>query len=107
MVHDYERCLLRPESVKALKDAGCVPLKQHTKYSPDLNPIEAWWNRLRLRLEQTAPACAESRHEFLQRLRRTVSWLNARQRLEGRRLCRGQKRRARAVLQLRGAKCKY
>ena len=77
------------------------------KRSPDLNPIEAWWNKFRLRLDQTAPACAESRAQFLQRLRRTVSWLNSRQRLEGRKPCRCQKRRARAVLQLRGAKCKH
>ena len=107
LVHDYERCFLRPESAKALKEAGCVPLKQRAKHSPDLKAIEAWWNRLRLRLEKTAPACAESRPQFLQRLRRTVAWLNSRQRLEGRRLCRGQKRRAEAVLELRGAKCKY
>ena len=93
--------------MSALKPAGCFPLRQHTKHSPDLNAIEAWWNRLRQRLEKTAPASLESRPQFLKRLRRTVIWLNTRQRRQGRRLCRGQKRRATAVLQLRGAKCKY
>ena len=107
LVHDHERCLVRPESVRALKAAGCVPLKKHPKHSADLNVIEVWWNRLRLRLEKIAPAAAESRPRFLQRLRRTVTWLNARQRHSGRKLCRGQRRRATSVLQLRGAKCKY
>ena len=107
LVHDHERCLLRPESVRAWKAAGCIQLKKHPKHSVDLNVIEAWCNRLRLRLEKTAPETLESRPEFFQRLRRTVAWLNACQRHAGRKLCRGQKRRATAVLQLRGAKCKY
>ena len=107
LVHDHERCLVRPESVRALKAAGCVPIKKHPRHSADRNVIEVWWNRLRLRLEKIAPATAESRPQFLQRLRRTVTWLNARQRHSGRKLCRGQRRRATSVLQLRGAKCKY
>ncbi len=40
LVQDYERCLWQPDSVKALKAAGCDPLTRHTKYSPDLNAIE-------------------------------------------------------------------
>ena len=107
LVQDYERCLWHPQSVAALKAAGCEPLRKHTKHSPDLNAIEAWWNRLRLRFEQTAPSTFESQPVFLKRLRRTVAWLNQRQRAAGRRLCRGQKQRARAVLRLAGAKCKY
>ena len=60
-----------------------------------------------VRLDKTAPATVESGLQFVQRLRRTASWLNARQRNAGRKLCRGQKRRATAVLQLHGAECKY
>ena len=60
-----------------------------------------------VRLEKTAPATVESRPQFDERLRRTASWLSVRQRNSGWKLCRGQKRRAIAVLQLRGAKCKY
>ena len=60
-----------------------------------------------VRLEKKAPAIVESRPQSVQRLRRTASWLNARQRNSGRKLCRGQKRRATAILQLRGAECKY
>ena len=107
LVHDHERCLLRPEIVTALKAAGCIPLKKHPKHSADLTCIEVWWNRLRLRLESTAPTAAETRPQFLQRLRRAATCLNTRQRGSGKKLCRGQRRRARAVLQLRGAKCKH
>ena len=90
-----------------MKEAVCDPLRKHTEHSPDLDAIEAWWNRLRQRLQKTAPSAFESRQEFHKRLQRTVAWLNERQRREGRRLFRGQKQRARAVLRLVGAKCKY
>ncbi len=107
LVQDYEKCLWNDASLKALAGAGCDVLKRHTKYSPDLNVIEVWWNRLRQLLEARAPATTETRPQFLARLRRTVTWMNRSLRAEGRRLCRGQKRRARAVLLLRGAKCKW
>ena len=106
IVHDHARCLVRPKNLTALKAAGCIPFKKHPKHSADLNAIEVWWNQLRMRLEKAAPTTAESRRQFLQRLRRTVAWLNACRRRSGRKLCRGQKRRASAVLRLRGAKCK-
>ena len=41
VVHDFERCFLQPESVSALKAAGCFPLRQRAKHSPDPNVIEA------------------------------------------------------------------
>ena len=107
LVQDHERCLWQDASLKALKAAGCDVVTRHTKHSPDLNAIEAWWGRLKKLLETKAPAELESRSEFLKRLRRTVTWLNTRERTSGRALCRGQKRRARAVLKLAGAKCKY
>ena len=166
LVQDYEKYLWKPPSLAALKDAGCDVLTKHTKYSPDLNAIEAWWNNLRQRLEDNAPTETETREQFLLRLRtpgsfvlecgdllpetpelspracpgrppsaapwemlgrefgglaetvlelpewkrargRMVTWLNPRHRQAGKRLCQGQKKRARAVLKLKGAKCKY
>ena len=70
------------------------------KYSPDLNAIEAWWNAFRQRLDEQAPAEAETLAQFLLRLRRTVIWMNVRWQQAGKRLCRGQKKRAKAVLRL-------
>ena len=90
-----------------VKEAGCEPLRKHTEHSPDLNAIEALWKRLRQRLEKTAPSAFETRQKSLKRLQWTVAWLNERQRREGRRLCRCQKQRARAVLRLAAATCKY
>ena len=46
LVHDHARCLVRPESLTALKAAGCIPFKKHPKHSADLNAIEVWWDRL-------------------------------------------------------------
>ena len=107
LVQDYERCLWRPDNLDALREAGCDVVKQHTKYSPDLNAIEMQWSHLRERLESTAPAHLEARAEFIKRLRRTVTWMNWHQRVSGRRLCRGQKQRADEVLELDGAKCSW
>ena len=107
LVQDHERCLWKPASLKALTDAGCDVLHKHPKYSPDLNAIEAWWNRLRRLLEKHAPTEIEGRSQFILRLRRTVNWMNSNCRDEGKRLCHGQKVRARAVIKLKGAKCRY
>ena len=107
LVQDHERCLWKGSSLKALKGAGFNVLKNYPKCSPDLNAIEGWWRRLRQRLEETAPTAHESRPDFLKRLRRTVVRMNAQLRPEGRKLCRNQKERAKAVLLLRGAKCKW
>ena len=107
LVQDHEKCLWKPESVAALKAARCDPLARHPKYSPDLNAIEAWWNAFRQRLDEQAPAEAETRAQFLLRLRRTVIWMNVRWQQAGKRLCRGQEKRATAVLRFKGAKCKY
>ena len=104
LVQDHERCLWKDSSLKALKAAGFHVLKNYPKCSPDLNAIEGWWRRLRQRLEETAPVKCEKRAEFLKRLRRTVTWLNANCRAEGRTLCCNQKDRANRVLLLKGAK---
>ena len=60
-----------------LSIAGCGLLRGNSSIS-----LEAWRNRLGVRLEKTAPATVESRPQFLKRLQRTVAWLNSRQRLE-------------------------
>ena len=60
-----------------LSIAGCGLLRGTFSVS-----LEAWWNRLRMRLEKTAPATVESGPQFLKRLQCTVAWLNSRQRLE-------------------------
>ena len=72
LVQDHERCLWTEPSRKALAAAGCDVVTQHTKHSPDLNAIEAWWGRLKNVLETKAPAEAESRSAFVDRLRKTV-----------------------------------
>ena len=100
-------CLWRPANVAAIREAGFRVLKRHPKYSPDLNAIERWWALLRLRLEQTAPTSMESRVIFLQRLRRTVTWMNAHRRREGRVLCHNQKQRAKDIRALKGAKSRW
>ena len=107
LVQDHEKCLWNLCNLKALKDAGFDVVKKYPKCSPDLNAIEGWWNRLRVRLEKTAPVQTESRPEFLRRLRRIVGWMNTSCRVEGGRLCRNQKVRAKAVLKLQGAKCAF
>ena len=102
LVQDYERCLWQDHNLRALRQAGCDVVKQHAKYSPDLNAIEGWWAQLRARLDWTAPEHLEGRAEFIQRLRRTVTWMNWHQRVAGRCLRRNQKRRAADVLALDG-----
>ena len=106
LVQDYEKCLWQDQSLAALKASGCIPLRKHTKHSPDLNVIETWWNRLKQLLEQRAPTEFEARSAFIRRLNRTAAWLNANARDEGHRLCRGQKRHARTVIKSKEAKCK-
>lgn len=72
LVQDHGKCLWQDASLKALKAAGCDLVKQHTKHSPDLNAIEAWWGRLKNVLETKAPVELGPRSAFLNRLRRTV-----------------------------------
>ena len=107
LIQDHERCLWRKDNLDAIRAAGFTLVKQHPKYSPDLNAIEGWWACLRKRLEATAPQTTENRHEFLRRLRRTVTWLNAHRRTQGRFLCTNQKQRAKEIRMLHGAKSRW
>ena len=75
--------------------------------SPDLNATEGWWRVLRERLELTVPVEFESREDFLVRLRRTVHWLNDNRSDDALVLATDQKERARAVINLEGAKTKW
>ena len=106
LVQDYGKCLWQGPSLAALKASGCDPLRRHTKYSPDVKAIKAWWKRLKQLLEARASAEMETRLALVKRFLRTVAWLNASARCEGRRLCLGWTRRANASIQLKGAKCK-
>ena len=54
-----------------------------------------------------APVGLEPRGDFLKRLRRTVAWMNENRRDHGRVLCCKQKKRAKDVLALKGARSKW
>ena len=107
LIQDWERCLWQDRNVKALRVAGCPVLQNYPKCSPDLNAIEGWWHRIRQRLEKFSPETMESRSEFVQRLRRTVTWLNENSSADAVSLCTNQKVRARQVKSLEGARCKW
>ena len=93
--------------MKAEREAGFCTVKQHPKLSPDLDAIEGWWRVVQQRLSLTAPIGLESRSHFLKRLRRAVAWLNKNARGHAKQLCTNQRERARAVKNLRGARCKW
>ena len=42
---DYERFLRHPATVEAEAEAGCDPIEQFPKCSPDFNAIEGWWHK--------------------------------------------------------------
>jgi transposase len=107
VVKDYERFLRSEETIAAETKAGCHQIPEYPKCSPDLNAIEGWWRKLKLRLEETEPTEMESREAFLRRLRRAVDYLNRNCRAQGRRLCRNQKERARECKKLQGARARW
>ena len=107
LVKDFERFLREPRNLKAEEDAGSKTLEQHSKLCKDLNAIENVWDLLQDRLLLTAPVEREPRGEFVKRLRRTVNWMNENAREHMRGLCRNQKKRARHVIKLKGARCRY
>ena len=104
---DHERVLWSERSQEALKTAGFTVLQNYPADPPDLNAIEAWWARLKKRLEETAPAEIEKRADFVKRLRKTVTWMNDNLQDEALALCTNQKERANAVKNLRGAFCRW
>ena len=104
---DYERFLRHPANVEAEAEAGCDPIDQFPKCSPDFNAIEGWWRKLKLYLEEREPVNRETRASFLQRLRRAVDALNRRFRNEGRALCRNQQVRAAECKRLQGARTRW
>ena len=107
LVKDFERFLRQPRNLKAEEAAGFKTLKEHTKCSPDLNAIENAWDLLQDCLLLTAPVEMEPRSDFVKRLRRAVSWMNANARKHGRALCRNQKKRAAQIKKLQGARCSH
>jgi len=107
LVKDFERFLRQPRNLKAEDQAGFKTLGQHSKTSPDLNAIENVWDLLQDRLLLTAPVEMERRADFVKRLRRTATWMNNNAREHMRGLSRNQKKRAKQVLKLQGARCSY
>ena len=107
LLKDFEGFLRQPRNLQADDGAGLKTLPQHPKLAPDLNAIESIWDLLQDRLLLTAPVEMESRQDFIQRLRRTVTWMNTHARSHMRGLCRNQKKRAAYVLKLKGARCRY
>ena len=93
----------------ASSEVGACPfyaqVEEFSKSSPDLNHVEGVWHRLRQELEKKAPTGIETRAAFLARLRRTVARMN--QSGEFKTLATNQKQRAREVIALKGAKCKW
>ena len=106
LVQDHEGCLWEDGNLRALSTAG-LDVLNHPKHSPDLNAIENMWLRVRQRLQATEPVEHEDRPAFLARLRRTVDWLNDNCHADLLTLCTNQKKRARDVLDLSGAKCSF
>jgi hypothetical protein len=106
LYQDHEPCLWNEHSLAAIEKAGFSVLDSPIN-SPDLNAIEGWWNRIRMRLDETAPAHMETRSEFLARLRRTVHWLNEHAADDALKLARNQKERANRVKELKGARCQW
>ena len=107
LVQDHEQCLWTEKSLAALKAAGFEVLENCPKSSPDLNAIEAWWHRLRQRLESTAPTGMESRGAFLLRLRQPVHWTNEHWHGDALTLATNQKERATSVKEVEGARCEW
>lgn len=107
IVKDYEKFLHHEETLAEERAAGFLPLPLYPKCSPDLNAIEGWWRKLKLYLEEREPEERETREQFIRRLRRAVDHLNSNCRAHGRRLCRNQKERARAVIKLQGARTQW
>lgn len=104
---DFERFLRNPNNVQAEENAGCDPIAEFPKCSPDFNAIEGWWRKLKLYLEEHEPEEMETREHFLQRFRRAVNYLSTHCREHGRALCRNQKIRARECIKLKGARTRW
>ena len=107
MIQDHEACLWNERSLAALERAGLSVVTNFPAQSPDLNAIEGWWHRLKIRLDETAPTEMETRSEFLARLRRTVHWLNEHAADDALTLAQNQKQRADDVQKLKGARSKW
>ena len=107
LVTDFEGFLRQARTLKAERDTGLKTLEQHPKLAPDHNAIESFWDLLQDRLLLAALVQMESRSDFIQRLRYSVTWMNSNARAHMRGLCRNQKKRAAKVLKLKGARCSY
>ena len=79
VVMDYETCLRQEESLKCFCKNGLHPLVNYPRSSQDLNAIENVLSLLKSKLEDEAPDAAESREDFIARLRAGVRYWNSTQ----------------------------
>ena len=91
----------------AWKKVGCLLFGNCPEHSPDLDDIKNMWAILRQRLHFTESTAIETRIAFLTHPRRTLTWLNGNKQEHTLHLCTNQKERAKEILQLSGARCKW
>ena len=106
LAQDGEKCLWNDKCISAMNRNGISVLKEFPKSSQDLNAIEVAWRELKARLHQTQPASLETRESFIRRLRNGVAWVNKHRAGKFLRLCQEQKKRAREVIKMKGARIK-
>ena len=107
LVQDGEKCLWQPESVATLNEHNFCPLEMYPPSSPDLNPIENVWHRLRQILDDGAPVSLENRNDFISRLHGVVRSLNTTHRDELKAICTSMHDRGKDVLLHNGARTKW
>ena len=107
LVQDYEKAIRSQEALDALQRVGLEHVKGYPVSSQDFNAIENAWKILRERLDQTLPKGVEPRDHFVLRVRETVHWVNKNRADELQYHCRNQKERARACLDLEGARTQF
>jgi hypothetical protein len=107
IIQDFEKCLRCDEPMAEFKKLGVELQSDFPKCSQDLNAIENAWKILRERLDETLPAQAESREDFISRVRNAVRWINANRREDLLYLSSNQKERAADVLWLEGGRTSW
>ena len=106
-MQDFERCLRCPGPLAAFAKLSVGLGADYPRCSQDLNAIENARAMLRDRLFETMPAHAQSRADFIARLRHAVDWLNRNRHSRLLELCDNQKERASDVLENLGGRTQW